>query len=89
MLFSERFQQLPAGAQLLYLCMCMEAGGQHSFTFTRATGAKYGIGNSTMRPNIDKLEAAGFITTVRLKNLRQPNEYQFSNEWKIVKDLEH
>ena len=80
--FSESFKSLPAGAQMLYFCMCMESGGQRSLVFPLSAAKKYGIAQRSFRRYLEELEAAGFIEKVSLANLRRPNEYTFSLSWK-------
>lgn len=80
--FARPFQELSSGAQVLYLCMAMESGGRREFVFPRTAAKKYGIPPRSLLRYVAELTDAGFIDKTSLKNLRQPNEYQFSFRWK-------
>lgn len=82
LLLSKSFQALSAGAQVLYLCMSMESAGRREFVFPRTAAKKYGIPPRSLLRYVAELTDAGFIDKTSLKNLRQPNEYQFSFRWK-------
>lgn len=69
-------------AFVIYIRMLLEAGGQREFVFPRT---KYnGIaGHSTFKKVKDELIEKGFIREVQNNaNLRKPNVYEFSEEWK-------
>lgn len=83
LLLSKAFQDLPSGAQMLFLCMALESGGKRSFLFPlSAATKKYGFSGSTFRRYVDALVDAGFVVRHSMANLRQPNEYEFSLAWK-------
>lgn len=80
--FSEKFQMLSAGAKVLYFCFCMESGGRREFIFPQSAAKKYGIAPRSFRRYTDELIRSGFVAVNSGKCVRQPNEYQFSFEWK-------
>ena len=80
--FSKAFQHLSYGSQTLYLTMALESGGRKDFIFPLKAATKYGFNSSSFRRYIDELEKSGFIIRTSLANLRKPNEYSFSSEWK-------
>lgn len=82
LLLSDKFQELSPGAQMLYLCMCLESGGRRELTFPLSSAKKYGIAQRSFRRYLTDLEKAGFIEKESLANLRRPNEYRFSFGWK-------
>lgn len=82
LLLSKEFQKLSAGARWLYLCMTMESGGRRDFLFPLASAKKYGIPDASFRRYINELVNASLISKQSMANLRQPNEYSFSFEWK-------
>ena len=82
LLFSDSFKSLSTGAQMLYLCMCMESGGQRNLVFPLSAAKKYGIAQRSFRRYLEELEKASFIEKVSLANLKKPNEYTFSLTWK-------
>lgn len=82
LLLSCKFQELGAGARYLYLCMAMESGGRTAFILPQAAAKKYGISPSSLRRYINELESKKFIEVHSMKNLRKPNQYRFSFEWK-------
>jgi hypothetical protein len=84
LLLSKRFQQLGAGAKHLYFCMAMESGGRRSFLFPQTAALKYGIAPSSLRRYIRELEAGQFLKVYSMKNLRQPNRYEFDLGWKQI-----
>lgn len=87
LLLSKEFQKLGVGARCLYMCMAMESAGKRGFEFPLSSAKKYGFGNSTLRRYIAELEEAKFITVNSMKNVRRPNEYAFSLEWKGIQPL--
>lgn len=86
LLLSKKFQLLGAGARFLYFCMAMESGGRREFLFPEAAAKKYGIPSSSFRRYLRELETKGFLTIRSMKNLRQPNRYAFSYDWKLSDD---
>lgn len=82
LLLSKAFQSLGAGSRYLYFCMAMESGGRRHFLFPQAAAKKYGIASTSLRAHIRELAEQGFLTVHSMKNLRRPNEYAFSLEWK-------
>ena len=82
LLLSPKYHQLTAGAQMLYLCMCMESGGRKDFVFPLSAAKKYGISKNSLTRHIAELKKLGFIEVQSMKNLRLPNEYSFSFFWK-------
>lgn len=86
LLQSEKFQELAPGEQMLYITMSLEAKGQESFEFSRATAEHYGISNAALRRCVPKLVEAGFISVVENnRTRRKPNVYRFEMGWKISK----
>ncbi len=82
LLLSHEFGRLGAGAQHLYLCMAMEAGGRSEFRFPQSAAIKYGIAPASFWRYVKELEENRFITVTSYKNLRQPNHYKFCLNWK-------
>lgn len=86
LLQSEQFRELAPGEQILYIDMCVEAKGQVSFEFPKATAAQYGISSTTLRRCLPKLIKAGFISVEsNNRTLRKPNKYRFEIDWKLPK----
>jgi hypothetical protein len=87
LLLSYQWQHLKPGASNLYLCMCMEAGGQRQFQFPRSTAQnKYGIDDASFRRYTRELLEAKFIILVSSGACsKQPNIYAFSDGWKDKK----
>ncbi len=82
-LLSEVFHRnLSYGAQMLYLCMALEAGGQKSFKFPTSAMKKYSFPVRSARKFIMELEAEGFIKCDHALYTRQANCYEFCFEWK-------
>ncbi|MCR4606696.1 MAG: hypothetical protein K5771_03110 [Oscillospiraceae bacterium] len=82
-LLSEVFHKnLSYGAQMLYLCMALEAGGQKSFKFPNSTMKKYSFPVRTARRFIEELEEQGFIKCNHALYTRQANVYEFVYDWK-------
>ena len=85
LLLSDKFQKLKSGAQHLYMCMSMEAGGQKDFTFPQSAAKKYGIAPKTLQRNVDTLVKNNFIRKVSGANLRVANQYTFTPAaWKNI-----
>lgn len=82
LLRSDAFQSLGAAAFHLYICMAYEAAGEREFIFTAKAAERYGISNRTFFRAVQQLEDAGFIERRSGRNLRAPNEYAFSREWR-------
>ena len=76
------FVELPDGAKVLYLSMCMEAAGKRTFEFPLSAAKKYCIPNGSLRRNIKKLIDAGFIRCQSGYHARLSNVYEFSLDWK-------
>ena len=88
LLLSKKFQALRSSTQMLYLCMAMESGGKREFKFSKGTMTKYGLNRSTAVKGIEALIEAGFIKKDSSgKNTREPNKYEFINEWKMKPSL--
>lgn len=83
LLLSKQFQALTAGARFLYLCMCMESGGRRELIFPLGAAKKYGIAKNSLTRQIAELKESGFIEVRSNANLRMPNEYSFSLNWKL------
>jgi len=83
LLFSKVFQELHAGAQHLYFCMAMESGGKQEFQFPTSAAKKYGISPSSFWNYVQELTEKGFISYSSNQNLRKPNIYRFSMQWKL------
>lgn len=78
------FQELTPAQRLLYLAMCLDAGGKRKFTFSKARFTHYGVSNATARTAIDALIDAGFITRLYSgRTTREPSAYAFSDQWKL------
>lgn len=73
---------LTDGAKWTYLSMCMECGGRRDFKFPLSAASKYGISSSSLRRHINELKKKGFIKVGSNANLRKPNDYCFSLEWR-------
>ena len=82
-MLSKAVQSLSAGAFRTYLCMAIESGGRREFQFPLHVAKKYGISSSSLRRHVEELEENGFIQASRNANLRKPNDYLFSLEWKL------
>ena len=82
LLLDKRVQQLSGNAMRLYLCMAMESGGRRHFLFPQAVGKKYGICPAGLWRGMAELEEKGFLSHRSGMNVRQPNEYVFSLEWR-------
>lgn len=84
LLLSKSFQKLTAGAQILYICLTMEAAGKPAVKFSHGAAKKYGIAPTTFDRAIKQLCEAGFVEFVEDDNLYQfaTNVYRFSNAWK-------
>lgn len=87
LLLSNEFQGLTAGARFLYFCMAMESGGKREFVFPLTSAKKYGIAKNSLTRQIAELKEAGFIHVQSMANLRQPNEYCFSFDWKSARQM--
>ena len=88
LLLSKKFQALRSSTQMLYLCMAMESGGNREFKFSKGTMTKFGLNRSTAVKGIEALIEAGFIKKDSSgKNTREPNKYEFINEWKMKPPL--
>jgi hypothetical protein len=82
LLLSETFQKLTPGAKMLYITMTLQSAGRRDFEFPNATAHRYGFADKSFRRYVAELAAAGFITVVSGRTVRQPNLYSFSLEWK-------
>ena len=84
LLLSEEYHRLTANAQVLYLCMAMEAAGKPAVKFSHSAAKKYGMAGTTFDRAVKQLREAGFIDLVQDDNLYQfaTNEYRFSTRWK-------
>ena len=85
LLFEEAFRKLHVGAKYLYLCMAMESGGRRDFRFPTAAARKYGIPSSSFWNYVQELKDNHFIICHSNKNLRKPNDYSFTLEWKTIR----
>lgn len=66
----------------LYIHMLLEAGGKKEFTFPRSKYKKL-AGNTVFQNAKEELLNRGFIKIKQNNaNLRKPNIYEFSEEWK-------
>ena len=83
LLLSPQFKNLSAGAQGLYQRMSMESAGKAQFYFPQSAAKKYGIAASSFWRYVQELERAHFIDVYSGKNLRKPNIYKFSMDWKL------
>lgn len=84
LLLSKKFQALKPGAQMLYLCMAMDAGEKREFAFPHKAAKKYGISSSSFERWTEELIEAGFIEKIEDENfyLYTPNKYRFNFAWK-------
>lgn len=82
LMLSPKFHALSYGAQITYLCMALESGGQREFTFPRTAAEKYGIPRNSLTRYVDELKNSGFITVQSMANLRKANAYSFCFAWK-------
>ena len=84
LLLSKAFQALSAKAQILYLCMTMEAAGKPVVRFSHGAAKKYGIAGSTFDRTVKQLRDYGFVELVGEDVMGQfcANEYRFSSCWK-------
>ena len=74
LLLDKRFQKLKPAAQMLYICMSMEAGGKSGVAFPHGAARKYGFSDSTFDRNIRKLIDSGFIEKAgEIKKVCQKN----------------
>ena len=79
----EPFKALSSGAQHLYLCMCLESGGQRQYSFPAKSMSKYGIPIRSARRQIEELVEHGFIACVSSgKTTRTESLYEFRLNWK-------
>lgn len=85
LLLSDQYQALSAGAQHLYICMMLEAGGRRSFVFPLTAAKKYGVPSTSFRRYVDELHAANFIDVQSGANAQMKNLYTFSLSWKEMK----
>lgn len=77
------FKNLTSGAQILYLCMAMEAGGKREVPFSRTTALKYGLNKNTFNRSLKELEEHRFISIVPDKSEPfKPSVYRFDFDWK-------
>lgn len=66
----------------IYVQMLLEAGGSKEFEFPRAKYKKI-AGNTVFQNAKQELVNKGFIKVKQCnKNLRKPNVYEFSGEWR-------
>lgn len=85
LLLSKAFQELSSGAQVLYLCACLESGGRRQFTFPARSMRKYGLSVRSGQRHISELVEKGFVSCVSSgKITRTDSEYEFSLQWKKV-----
>lgn len=83
LLLSEMFHDLHHGAAVLYLCMCMEAGGKPEFVFPEAAAKKYGFARNSFERYRGELIKAGVICVKSSgKATREKNIYAFQTGWK-------
>lgn len=82
LLLSAAFQKLSSGAQMLYICMTMEAGGRREYCFPLSSATKYGIAQRSFRRYASELIAGGFVECSSGWNTRTANEYGFAFSWK-------
>ena len=80
---NSKFKTLPAGAQMLYIDMVMEAGGKREFEFSLSSATKYGIAKGTFERNKKLLITNGFVECIENNAHRwQKNKYRFSFCWR-------
>ena len=79
---SEPFNKLSFGAQILYVRMTVRAAGRREFTFPHSLYHAC-FSNAAFERARNELVKAGFVEIVAKNgNLRLPNVYSFSFEWK-------
>lgn len=67
----------------VYNCMRMAFAGKPEFTFPQACYEReYGLSKTSVQKAVKGLQAAGFIQVTRRWQVRQPNIYRFTNDWK-------
>ena len=87
LIMSKEWQELSAGARLLYLSMAMEAAGLQQFVFPLAVAKKHGFCAGSFRRYIPELIEHGFIELVKSgKETRTKNVYCFAFGWKKKPD---
>ena len=82
LLLSRHFQKLSANAQILYLCLAMEAGGKREVIISRSHAQKYGIAQTTFSRAIKQLSDAGFIRIDQTRGRYETNRFEFISDWK-------
>ena len=84
LLLSHSFQDLSAGARHLYLCLCMESGGNSHVTFPRNSAKKYGIPITSFDRYRAELVERGFIERVLTPDRERwaKAEFRFILNWK-------
>lgn len=83
LLLSKEFQALSPGANHMYACMALEAGGKNEFEFPRNAGAKFGIPETSFKRHKAELVEHRFIKCKQNNgNVQQANIYMFCSDWK-------
>lgn len=81
---SEAMRSLSSSAFRVYCYMRLESGGKKEFRFPHNKYRAY-MSKPTFFKARDELVEKGFIDIVRNnKNLRQANDYAFSERWKSI-----
>lgn len=76
------YLELSSSAKVIYIYMLLESGGQKEFTFPLSKYKKI-VTPRTFRTARDELISSGFIIVKQNnQNLRKPNVYEFSGQWK-------
>lgn len=78
------FLTVTPGTRVLYLALCMEAGGKNTVRFSHSAAQKYGISPTTYDRGIKQLCKAGLIEQVLDDQRSQfaTNVFRFTSEWK-------
>ena len=84
LLLNKQFQNLSAGARMLYICVANESGGEREVRFSHGAARKYGIPSTSFDRHIKELREKGFITLTGGMDYGrfQANVYRFSLDWK-------
>ena len=83
---NEAFQSLTPPQKIVYLAMCLDAGGSREFTFSKERFSHFGIPPSTARDAIEVLIQKGFITREFSGKLAHTKSlFRFSLDWKLKK----
>lgn len=81
----EQFASLSSSAKVLYIYMLLNAGGQKKFEMPHSEYKSIMAKNTFLQAR-NELISSGFVTIAENNaNLRKPNLFEFSSEWKKIK----